>query len=71
MDRRRQAAQVVVKVPSRTTLVGVGADARRHMKDLGHEFKAGPTYAKHTPMGKVCAPAKAAAYLKSCAISKA
>ena len=46
-------------------------DARKHMKDLGMEFRAGPTYAKHTIMGKEFDPAKADAYLKSFAISKA
>ncbi|MEY4980591.1 MAG: hypothetical protein RLZZ352_2861 [Pseudomonadota bacterium] len=46
-------------------------DARKHMKDLGHEFKAGPTYTKHQIMGKEFDPAKAAAYAKSFAIAKA
>jgi nitrate/nitrite transport system substrate-binding protein len=46
-------------------------DARKHMKDLGHEFKAGPAYVKHTIMGKEFDPAKAAAYAKSFAISRA
>ena len=46
-------------------------DARKHMKDLGQDFKAGPSYAKHTIMGKEFDPAKADAYLKSFAISKA
>ena len=46
-------------------------DARKHMKDLGQEFKTGPAYAKHTIMGKEFDPAKAAAYAKSFAISKA
>ena len=46
-------------------------DARKHMKDLGQEFKAGPTYMKHQIMGKEFDPAKAAAYAKSFAISKA
>ncbi|MDI3510758.1 MAG: nitrate/nitrite transport system substrate-binding protein [Betaproteobacteria bacterium] len=46
-------------------------DARKHMKDLGHDFKVGPAYAKHTIMGKEFDPAKAAAYAKSFAISKA
>ena len=46
-------------------------DARKHMKDLGQEFKAGPTYTKHQIMGKEFDPAKAAAYAKSFAISKA
>jgi nitrate/nitrite transport system substrate-binding protein len=46
-------------------------DARKHMKDLGMEFKAGPGYEKHTIMGKVFDPAKPAEYLKSFAISKA
>ncbi|MBA4263204.1 MAG: nitrate ABC transporter substrate-binding protein, partial [Comamonadaceae bacterium] len=46
-------------------------DARKHMKDLGMPFTAGPTYAKHTIMGKEFDPAKADAYLKSFAISKA
>ncbi|MDR7152122.1 nitrate/nitrite transport system substrate-binding protein [Hydrogenophaga palleronii] len=46
-------------------------DARKHMKDLGHEFSAGPTYTKHTIMGKEFDSAKAAAYAKSFPISKA
>ena len=46
-------------------------DARKHMKDLGQPFAAGPGYAKHTIMGKVFDPAKPAEYLKSFAISKA
>jgi nitrate/nitrite transport system substrate-binding protein len=46
-------------------------DARRHMKDLGHEFTAGPAYVKHKIMGKEFDPAKAAAYAKSFAIAKA
>ncbi|MBU0587789.1 MAG: ABC transporter substrate-binding protein [Gammaproteobacteria bacterium] len=46
-------------------------DARKHMKDLGMEFKAGSGYTKHTIMGKEFDPAKAAAYAKSFAISKA
>lgn len=45
-------------------------DARKHMKDLGMEFKAGPAYVKHTIMGKEFDPAKPAEYLKSFAISK-
>jgi nitrate/nitrite transport system substrate-binding protein len=46
-------------------------DARKHMKDLGMPFEAGPGYKKHTIMGKEFDPAKAAAYAKSFAISKA
>lgn len=46
-------------------------DARKHMKELGMEFKAGPGYEKHTIMGKVFDPAKPAEYLKSFAIQKA
>jgi len=46
-------------------------DARKHMKELGQEFKAGPAYVKHQIMGKEFDPAKAAAYAKSFAISKA
>ncbi|MCU0926648.1 MAG: ABC transporter substrate-binding protein [Hydrogenophaga sp.] len=45
-------------------------DARRHMKDLGMEFKAGPAFVKHTIMGKEFDPTKPDAYLKSFAISK-
>jgi nitrate/nitrite transport system substrate-binding protein len=46
-------------------------DARKHMKELGQPFAAGPGYAKHTIMGKVFDPAKPAEYLKSFAIQKA
>ncbi|WP_210542685.1 CmpA/NrtA family ABC transporter substrate-binding protein [Rhodoferax sp. PAMC 29310] len=46
-------------------------DARKHMKDLGMPFQAGSGYTKHTIMGKEFDPAKAAAYAKSFAISKA
>jgi nitrate/nitrite transport system substrate-binding protein len=46
-------------------------DARKHMKELGMDFKAGPGYEKHTIMGKVFDPAKPAEYLKSFAIQKA
>ncbi len=45
-------------------------DARKHMKDLGQPFTAGPTYAKHKIMGKEFDAAKADAYAKSFAISK-
>jgi nitrate/nitrite transport system substrate-binding protein len=45
-------------------------DARRHMKELGMEFKAGPAFVKHTIMGKEFDPTKPDAYLKSFAISK-
>ena len=45
-------------------------DARKHMKDLGIEFKAGPAYMKHTIMGKEFDPAKPEAYLSSFAIRK-
>jgi nitrate/nitrite transport system substrate-binding protein len=41
------------------------------MKDLGMPFTPGPTYMKHKIMGKEFDPAKADAYLKSFAISKA
>lgn len=46
-------------------------DARKHMKDLGHEFKAGPAYVKHTIMGKEFDPAKAAEYARSFPIHRA
>jgi nitrate/nitrite transport system substrate-binding protein len=46
-------------------------DARKHMKDLGMPFTAGPGYAKHKIMGKEFDPAKAAAYADSFAIKKA
>ena len=46
-------------------------DARKHMKDLGMPFTAGPTYMKHKIMGKEFDPAKAAAYADSFAIKKA
>jgi nitrate/nitrite transport system substrate-binding protein len=46
-------------------------DARKHMKDLGMPFTAGPTYTKHTIMGKAFDAAKPDEYLKSFAISKA
>lgn len=46
-------------------------DARKHMKALGQDFTAGPAYAKHTIMGKEFDPARAAAYARSFAISKA
>jgi nitrate/nitrite transport system substrate-binding protein len=46
-------------------------DARKHMKELGMPFEAGTGYKKHTIMGKEFDPAKAAAYAKSFAISKA
>jgi len=46
-------------------------DARKHMKELGMDFKAGPGYEKHTIMGKVFDPAKPKDYLNSFAISKA
>ncbi len=45
-------------------------DARKYMKELGQDFKAGPAYEKHTIMGKVFDPAKPADYLKSFAIKK-
>jgi nitrate/nitrite transport system substrate-binding protein len=45
-------------------------DARKHMKDLGQPFTAGPTYIKHTIMGKEFDAAKADAYAKSFAINK-
>ena len=45
--------------------VFLATDARKHMKDLGIEFKAGPAYAKHTIMGKVFDPAKPEEYLNS------
>jgi nitrate/nitrite transport system substrate-binding protein len=46
-------------------------DARKHMKELGMPFEAGSGYKKHSIMGKEFDPAKAAAYAKSFAISKA
>ena len=46
-------------------------DARKHMKDLGQPFTAGPTYTKHKIMGREFDPAKADAYAKSFAIRKA
>ncbi|HMP09822.1 CmpA/NrtA family ABC transporter substrate-binding protein [Hydrogenophaga sp.] len=46
-------------------------DARKHMKDLGHEFKAGPAYVKHTIMGREFDPAKAAEYARSFPIHRA
>jgi len=46
-------------------------DARKHMKDLGIDFKAGPGYTKHTIMGKEFDPAKPVEYLNSFAIRKA
>ena len=46
-------------------------DARKHMKELGQDFKAGPAYEKHTIMGKVFDPAKPAEYLNSLSIRKA
>jgi nitrate/nitrite transport system substrate-binding protein len=45
-------------------------DARKHMKELGQPFTAGPTYIKHKIMGKEFDAAKADAYAKSFAISK-
>jgi nitrate/nitrite transport system substrate-binding protein len=45
-------------------------DARKHMKDLGQPFNAGPTYIKHKIMGREFDPAKADAYAKSFAIRK-
>jgi nitrate/nitrite transport system substrate-binding protein len=45
-------------------------DARKHMKDLGMEFNAGPAYVKHTIMGKEFDPAKPVEYLNSFAIKK-
>jgi nitrate/nitrite transport system substrate-binding protein len=45
-------------------------DARKHMKELGQEFKDGPGYAKHTIMGKEFDPAQAATYANSFAIRK-
>jgi len=46
-------------------------DARKHMKDLGHEFKAGPAYVKHTIMGREFDPSKAAEYARSFPINRA
>ena len=46
-------------------------DARRHMKDLGQSYTAGPTYVKHKIMGKEFDAAKPEEYLKTFAISKA
>ena len=45
-------------------------DARKHMKELGQTFVAGPAYAKHKIMGKEFDPARAEAYAKSFAIRK-
>ena len=45
-------------------------DARKHMKELGQPFTAGPTYTKHKIMGKEFDAAEADAYAKSFAISK-
>ena len=45
-------------------------DARKHMKELGQPFVAGPAYAKHKIMGKEFDPARAVAYAKSFAIRK-
>ncbi len=45
-------------------------DARKHMKDLGMPFTAGPGYTKHKIMGKEFDPAKADAYAKGFAINK-
>jgi len=46
-------------------------DARKHMKDLGQPFAAGPGYRKHTIMGKEFDPAKPEEYLKGFTIQKA
>ncbi|TNF59012.1 MAG: nitrate ABC transporter substrate-binding protein, partial [Burkholderiales bacterium] len=45
-------------------------EARRHMKDLGIEFRDGPAYMKHTIMGKEFDPARPEAYLDSFAIRR-
>ncbi len=45
-------------------------DARKHMKELGQPFVAGPAYTKHKIMGKEFDPARAEAYAKSFAIRK-
>jgi nitrate/nitrite transport system substrate-binding protein len=45
-------------------------DARKHMKDLGQGFEAGPAYRKHKIMGKEFDPAKPEDYLKGFAIQK-
>ena len=45
-------------------------DARKHMKELGHEFAATTPYPKHKIMGKEFDPAKPEEYLKSFAINK-
>ena len=45
-------------------------DARKHMKELGMPFTAGPGYTKHKIMGKEFDPAKADAYAKGFAINK-
>ncbi|MGE0349167.1 CmpA/NrtA family ABC transporter substrate-binding protein [Hydrogenophaga sp.] len=46
-------------------------DARKYMKDLDIDFKAGPAYTRHTIMGKEFDPAKPVEYLNSFAIRKA
>ena len=46
-------------------------DARKHMKDLGIDYKEGPAYTKHMIMGKEFDPAKPVDYLNSFAIRKA
>ncbi len=46
-------------------------DARKHMKDLGQPFAAGPGFVKHKIMGREFDAAKADEYVRSFAISKA
>lgn len=46
-------------------------DARKHMKELGQPFTAGPTYVKHKIMGKEFDAARADEYARSFAIRKA
>ncbi len=45
-------------------------DARKHMKELGHEFAATTPYPKYKIMGKEFDPAKPEEYIKSFAINK-
>jgi len=46
-------------------------DARKHMKELGQLFAAGPGFVKHKIMGKEFDAGKADEYIRSFAISKA
>ena len=45
-------------------------DARKHMKELGHDFAATTPYPKYKIMGKEFDPAKPEEYIKSFAINK-